>query len=82
MVDKVWVGPEKAARPSMGRVDARFADWRMEASHWGAAMGGPATFALDYTLKSLRKILDGLCVHTGGSADALKDAAPTPSTAR
>jgi hypothetical protein len=47
------------ARPSMGSVDARFADWRIGiASHW-AQLWVDRNFALDYTLKSLEKILDG-----------------------
>jgi hypothetical protein len=46
-------------RPSMGRVDARFADWRISvASRW-AQLWVDRNFALDYTFKSLEKILDG-----------------------
>lgn len=46
-------------RPSMGRVDARFADWRIGvASEW-AQLWVDRNFALDYTFKSLEKILDG-----------------------
>jgi hypothetical protein len=45
--------------PSMGRVQARFADWRIGvASHW-AQLWIDRNFALDYTLKSLEKVLDG-----------------------
>lgn len=45
--------------PSMGRVQARFADWRIGvASHW-AQLWVDRNFALDYTLKSLEKVLDG-----------------------
>lgn len=48
-----------AIRPSMGRVDARFADWRIGvASRW-AQLWVDRNFALDYTLKSLEKVLDG-----------------------
>jgi hypothetical protein len=48
-----------AVRPSMGRVDARFADWRIGvASHW-AQLWVDRNFALDYTLKSLEKVLEG-----------------------
>src|SRR5260370_17124075 len=48
-----------AVRPSMGRVDARFADWRIGvASHW-AQLWVDRNFALDYSLKSLEKVLDG-----------------------
>lgn len=44
--------------PSMGRVQARFADWRVGVvSHW-AQLWIDRNFALDYTLKSLEKILD------------------------
>ncbi|WP_234443730.1 B12-binding domain-containing radical SAM protein [Streptomyces sp. NRRL B-24484] len=47
-----------AARPSMGRQDADFADWRIGvASEW-AQRWIDRNFALDYTLKSLEKILD------------------------
>lgn len=46
-------------RPSMGRQDARFADWRIGVlSNW-AQLWVDRNFALDYTLKSLEKILDG-----------------------
>ncbi|MET8542569.1 radical SAM protein [Kitasatospora sp. NPDC004799] len=47
-----------AARPSMGRQDADFADWRIGiASEW-AQRWIDRNFALDYTLKSLEKVLD------------------------
>jgi hypothetical protein len=53
------VGLAGQARPSMGRVDAQFADWRIGvASHW-AQLWVDRNFALDYTLKSQEKILDG-----------------------
>ena len=67
-----------AIRPSMGRVDARFADWRIGvASHW-AQLWVDRNFALDYTLKSLEKVLDGPPRHAVRQARAvLKDAAYT-----
>ncbi|WP_405999868.1 B12-binding domain-containing radical SAM protein [Streptomyces sp. NBC_00829] len=46
-------------RPQMGRVDSTYADWRIGvASEW-AQRWVDRNFALDYTLKSLEKILDG-----------------------
>jgi hypothetical protein len=48
-----------AVRPSMGRIDADFADWRIGACSEHAQLWIDRTFALDYTLKSLEKILDG-----------------------
>ena len=65
-------------RPSMGRVDARFADWRIGvASHW-AQMWVDRNFALDYTLKSLEKVLDGPPWHAVRQARVvLKDTAYT-----
>src|SRR5260370_39307980 len=48
-----------AVRPSMGRVDARFADWRIGVASYWAQLWVDRNFALDYTLKSLEKILDG-----------------------
>ena len=65
-------------RPSMGRVDARFADWRIGiASHW-AQLWVDRNFALDYTLKSLEKVLDGIPRRTVREARVvLKDAAYT-----
>ena len=52
-----------AADPSMGRVQARFADWRIGvAAHW-AQLWIDRHFALDYTLKSLEKVLDGQPYH-------------------
>ncbi|MGI8452068.1 MAG: B12-binding domain-containing radical SAM protein [Streptosporangiaceae bacterium] len=67
-----------AARPSMGRVDARFADWRIGvASRW-AQLWVDRNFALDYTLKSLEKVLDGPSRHAARQARVvLKDAAYT-----
>jgi hypothetical protein len=46
--------------PTMGRVDARFADWRIGVCSRRAQMWVDRHFALDYTLKSLEKILDGV----------------------
>lgn len=46
--------------PTMGRVDARFADWRIGTCSHRAQMWIDRHFALDYTLKSLEKILDGV----------------------
>lgn len=67
-----------AVRPSMGRVDAKFADWRIGvASNW-AQLWIDRNFALDYTLKSLEKVLDGHPRHTVRQARmVLKDAAYT-----
>ncbi|MCZ4096099.1 B12-binding domain-containing radical SAM protein [Streptomyces sp. H39-C1] len=48
-----------SVRPSMGRVDARFADWRIGVASTWAQRWVDRNFALDYTLKSLEKILDG-----------------------
>jgi radical SAM superfamily enzyme YgiQ (UPF0313 family) len=66
------------ARPSMGRVDARFADWRIGlASEWSQRWID-RNFALDYTLKSLEKLLDGMPRHAVRQArTALKEAAYT-----
>lgn len=55
----IAVTPRGPADPSMGRVQARFADWRVGvASHW-AQLWIDRNLALDYTLKSLEKVLDG-----------------------
>lgn len=48
------------ADPTMGRVEARFADWRIGVCSHRAQMWIDRHFALDYTLKSLEKILDGV----------------------
>jgi hypothetical protein len=66
------------ARPSMGRVDAGFADWRIGvASDW-AQRWVDRNFALDYTLKSLEKVLDGPPRHSVRQArTVLKDSAYT-----
>jgi B12 binding domain/Radical SAM superfamily len=46
-------------RPALGRVDARFLDWRIGRCSEYAQLWIDRSFALDYTLKSLEKILDG-----------------------
>ncbi|TDD68415.1 radical SAM protein [Actinomadura darangshiensis] len=52
-------GLTRTARPSMGRVDAEFADWRIGACSHHAQLWIDRSFALDYTAKSLEKILNG-----------------------
>jgi hypothetical protein len=52
-------GLTTVARPAMGKLDARFADWRIGRASHHAQMWVDRNFALDYTLKSLEKILDG-----------------------
>lgn len=47
------------ADPSMGRVHARFADWRIGVLSRWAQLWIDRNFALDYTLKSLEKITEG-----------------------
>jgi len=65
-----------AARPSMGRVDARFADWRIGRCSHHAQLWVDRHFALDYTLKSLEKILDGAPRRlVRGARVVIKDAA-------
>lgn len=65
-------------RPSMGRVDSRFADWRIGvASEW-AQLWVDRNFALDYTFKSLEKVLDGAPWQAvRGARVVFKDAAYT-----
>lgn len=46
-------------RPSMGRLDAEFADWRIGRFSHHAQLWIDRQFAIDYTLKSLEKVLDG-----------------------
>lgn len=46
-------------RPSMGRVDARFLDWRIGVLSHRAQLWVDRNFPLDYTLKSLEKLADG-----------------------
>ncbi|WP_439675810.1 hypothetical protein [Embleya sp. MST-111070] len=48
-----------AVRPSMGRRDAEFADWRIGLWSTWAQLWIDRNFAFDYTLKSLEKVLDG-----------------------
>ncbi|KDA44257.1 radical SAM protein [Frankia sp. BMG5.23] len=48
-----------AVTPSMGRVEARYADWRIGAVAGWAQRWVDRHFALDYTFKSLEKVLDG-----------------------
>jgi B12 binding domain len=50
-------------QPSMGRVEARFADWRIGVASYWAQLWIDRNFALDYTLKSMEKILDGPSCH-------------------
>jgi hypothetical protein len=52
-------GLARAPRPSMGRIDAEFADWRIGRCSQHAQLWIDRNFALDYTLKSLEKLLDG-----------------------
>ncbi|MGH3798951.1 MAG: radical SAM protein, partial [Pseudonocardiaceae bacterium] len=47
------------ADPTMGRVQARYADWRIGVLARWAQLWIDRNFALDYTLKSLEKIVDG-----------------------
>ncbi|MGH3979948.1 MAG: hypothetical protein ACRDRZ_13270 [Pseudonocardiaceae bacterium] len=47
------------ADPSMGRVEARYADWRIGILARWSQLWIDRNFALDYTLKSLEKIVDG-----------------------
>ncbi|ABD11179.1 Fe-S oxidoreductase [Frankia casuarinae] len=48
-----------AVTPSMGRVEARYADWRIGVAASWAQRWVDRHFALDYTFKSLEKVLDG-----------------------
>ncbi|MGH3720866.1 MAG: hypothetical protein ACRDRI_18865 [Pseudonocardiaceae bacterium] len=60
----------------MGRRDAEFADWRISRFSHHAQLWIDRHFALDYTLKSLEKILDGHPRHAVRTARlVLKDAA-------
>lgn len=71
-------GLTRALRPSMGRRDAEFADWRIGMCSQWAQLWVDRNFALDYTLKSLEKILDGEPRHqVRGARIVLKDAAYT-----
>jgi len=64
------------ALPAMGRLDAEFADWRIgRFAHYGQ-LWVDRHFALDYTLKSLEKILDGQSRYSVRAARVVfKDAA-------
>ncbi len=65
-----------AMRPSLGRIDADFADWRIGACSQHAQMWIDRNFALDYTLKSLEKVLDGRLRHLlHGARVVIKDSA-------
>jgi hypothetical protein len=71
-------GLAEATRPAMGRVDASFADWRIGTASGWAQLWVDRNFALDYTLKSLEKILDGQARYAARYARVvLKDAAYT-----
>jgi hypothetical protein len=70
------------ARPAMGRLDAEFADWRIGRFSHHAQLWVDRNFALDYTLKSLEKVLDGPPQSAVRAARVvLKDAAFTLLTA-
>lgn len=56
-------GLATSIRPAMGRVDADFVDWRIGRCSHHAQLWIDRNFALDYTLKSLEKILDGEPYH-------------------
>lgn len=63
-------------RPSLGRLDARFADWRIGRASHHAQLWIDRHFPLDYTLKSLEKILPDDTRHQVRTARVvLKDAA-------
>ncbi|WP_115061592.1 B12-binding domain-containing radical SAM protein [Nocardia otitidiscaviarum] len=65
-----------ATRPSMGRLDAEFADTRIGVYSQHAQLWIDRHFALDYTLKSLEKLLDGPARHAMRDARVVvKDAA-------
>lgn len=62
--------------PAMGRVNADFADWRIGRCSRHAQLWVDRNFALDYTLKSLEKLLDGDPRHAVRRArQVIKDAA-------
>ncbi|MFF5264608.1 B12-binding domain-containing radical SAM protein [Actinomadura viridis] len=64
------------ADPAMGRVRARFADWRIGITSEWSQRWVDRNFALDYTLKSLEKVLDEEARHQVRTArTVLKDAA-------
>lgn len=51
------------ADPTMGRVETKYADWRIGVLSNRAQLWIDRNFALDYTLKSLEKILDDQSRH-------------------
>ncbi|WP_229715995.1 B12-binding domain-containing radical SAM protein [Mangrovihabitans endophyticus] len=61
-------GLTRDERPSMGRVDAEYADWRIGVCARHAQLWVDRNFALDYTFKSLEKVLDG------GQRDSVRQA--------
>ncbi|MCL3998893.1 radical SAM protein, partial [Streptomyces lavenduligriseus] len=62
--------------PLMGRVACRYRDWRIGTASGWAQRWVDRHFALDYTLKSLEKVLDGAPRHAVRQARVvLKDAA-------
>lgn len=64
------------AEPLMGRVACRYQDWRIGVASSWAQRWVDRHFALDYTLKSLEKVLDGVPRHAVRQARVvLKDAA-------
>jgi hypothetical protein len=64
--------------PSMGRVEARYADWRIGVAAGWAQRWVDRHFALDYTFKSLEKILEGdLRRQVRQARGVLKDASYT-----
>ncbi|MFD7899000.1 B12-binding domain-containing radical SAM protein [Streptomyces sp. NPDC059743] len=64
------------AEPLMGRVACRYRDWRIGVASSWAQRWVDRHFALDYTLKSLEKVLDGASRHAVRQARVvLKDAA-------
>jgi radical SAM superfamily enzyme YgiQ (UPF0313 family) len=66
------------ALPSMGRQEARFADWRIGICSYWAQLWVDRNFPFDYTFKSLEKILDGEPHRAVRAARVvLKDAAYT-----
>ncbi|WP_327073229.1 radical SAM protein [Kitasatospora purpeofusca] len=70
-----------AARPSMGRVDSRYLDARIGEASSAAQLWIDRSFPLDYTLKSLEKVLDGQPRHSVRAArTVLKDSAYTVLT--
>src|SRR5450759_211972 len=68
-------GLARAPRPSMGRLDSTYADWRIGAASERAQLWVDGNFALDYTLKSLEKVVDGEPRHAvRHSRSVLKEA--------